>query len=368
MTTAARIRKGDFESWHTEWSRTASNAETLAHKVFEGNSPHNAREFFLRASNYYRTAEFFLSPHDPRRVATWEKSRANFGQAIALMTPKVEQVRIPYEDTTLPGYFYRVDDSGTPRPTVLSLGGFDSTGEELYFFNAAAALRRGYNCLVFEGPGQGEPLRLQHLPTRPDYEVPISAAIDFALGQPEVDAKRLAVWGTSMGGYYAPRAAAFDSRIKACVVHGAAYDFAAGILAKKPLALKLLKRWPGLVDSDVLFNTLLGRNLGLRWMTNHGLWVFGVSRRSELLKIMARYALKDVVAQIQAPTLLLHGEKDHFIPLKQAREFYDALKCPKQMRVFTAEEGAEEHCQMGNFTLMHQVTFDWLDEVFAIKR
>lgn len=368
LATAARIREGDFESWHIEWNRTAQNAEALAEATLEGNAPHSARELFLRASNYYRTAEFFLSPHDSRRVTTYEKSRTTFRQAIGLMYPRVEQVRIPYEGTTLPGYFYRVDDSGMARPTVLSLGGFDSTGEELYFFNAVAALRRGHNCLAFEGPGQGEPLRVQGLPTRPDYEVPVSAAIDFALRQPEVDPERLAVWGTSMGGYYAPRAAAFDSRIKACVVHGAAYDFASGILARKPLALKLMKRWPDLVDNDALFGTLLARDLGLRWMSNHALWVFGVSSRSELLRTMQRYALKDVVARIHAPTLLLHGEQDHFIPLKQAYEFYEALKCPKQMRVFTTEEGAEEHCQMGNLTLLHQVAFDWLDEVFAIQR
>jgi alpha-beta hydrolase superfamily lysophospholipase len=368
LATAARIHKGDFESWHLEWSHTAQNVGALAEAALGGNAPHSARELFLRANNYYRTAEFFLSPHDPRRVTTYEKSRAAFRQAIVLMNPPVEQVHIPYEGTTLPGYFYRVDDSDMPRPTVLALGGFDSTGEELYFFTAAAALRRGYNCLAFEGPGQGEPLRVQHLPTRPDYEVPVGAALDFALRQPEVDPERLAVWGISMGGYYAPRAAAFDARIKACVVHGAAYDFATGILAQKPLALKLMKRWPDLVDNDALFGTLIARDLGLRWMSKHALWVFGVSSRSELLRTMEQYALKDVVARIHAPTLLLHGEKDHFIPLKQAYEFYEALNCPKQIRVFTTAEGAEEHCQIGNLTLLHQVAFDWLDEVFAVKQ
>ena len=93
-------------------------------------------------------------------MPTFEKSRTTFWQFLELSGLYVDRVRIPYAGTTLPGYFYRVDDSRTPRPTLLSIGGFDSTGEELYFFAAAAALQRGYNVLTFEGPGQGEPRRL----------------------------------------------------------------------------------------------------------------------------------------------------------------------------------------------------------------
>src|SRR5262249_46269828 len=149
------------------------------------------------------------------------------------------RVRIPYEGTTLPGYFYRVDESGVPRPTLLSLGGFDSTGEELYFFAAGAALQRGYNVLTFEGPGQGEPLRVQGLRARPDYEVPVRAAVDYLLTRPEVDPERIALMGSSLGGYYAPRAAAFEPRVKALISHGVFFDWWASQTKTKP-ALSLL--------------------------------------------------------------------------------------------------------------------------------
>ena len=145
LATANQIREGDFESWYVAWQRTAARVETLGAQALEKGHRTSAEQAFLRASNYYRTAEFFLEPDDPRRMPTWEKSRTTFWKFLELSGLCVERVRIPYKGMTLPGYFYRMGDSRTPRRTLLSLGGFDSTGEELYFFAAAAALQRGYN-------------------------------------------------------------------------------------------------------------------------------------------------------------------------------------------------------------------------------
>ncbi len=335
LATAARIRAGDFESWHVE-------------------------------SNYYRTAEFFLAPDDPRRLVTYEQSRTTFRQAIALLDTPVEVIRFPYEGTTLPAYFYQVDDSGAPRPTILALGGFDSTGEELYFFAVAAALRRGYNCLAFEGPGQGEPLRLQRMPARPDYELPVRAAVDYVLGRPEVDPARLALWGTSLGGYYAPRAVAFEPRLKACIAHGVMYDLWDAQASKQPLLFMMAKRWPSLLNHDFIFDVPARLNPGLRWASTNGMWVFGARTRRELLAAISRYSLKQVAGRVTCPTLILHGERDHFIPAQQVAAFYEALNCPKTLHVFNADDGAEEHCQIGNLSRMHQVAFDWLDELFKL--
>ena len=114
-------------------------------------------------------------------MKTFEKSRSTFWLFLKLSGLSVDRVDIPCEGTTLPGYLYSVDDSQTPRPTIIALAGFDLTGEELYFFAAAAALRRGYNVLAFDGPGQGERLRVQHLPARPDFDVPVGAARNYLM-------------------------------------------------------------------------------------------------------------------------------------------------------------------------------------------
>lgn len=362
LATASQIREGDFESWHVAWNSTATRIEALAaHTLQEGHHV-SAGQAFLRASNYYRSAEFFLAPDDPRRMATFEKSRSTFWQFLELSGLCVERVRIPYEGTTLPGYFYHVDDSHAPRRTLLSLGGFDSTGEELYFFAAAAALQRGYNVLTFEGPGQGEPLRVQHLPARPDYEVPVRAAVDYLLTRPEVDRERIALMGSSLGGYYAPRAAAFEPRVNALILHGVAFDWWATQTETKPALGFLLGKLKSPRGVQAVLNVAMRFNSELRWGVKNAMWVHGVQNPVELIREMQRYSLKDVAGQIQQPTLILHGTRDHFIPREQVDMLYAALKAPKTLRIFTEEEGAEEHCQIGNMALLHQVLFDWLDE------
>ncbi len=360
LATAKQIREADFESWHVEWQRTAARIEELAGRALEGGHRVSAAQCFLRASNYYRTAEFFLAPDDARRLPTFEKSRTTFRRFLELAEILVERVCIPYEGTTLPGYLYRVDDSGVPRRTLVSIGGFDSTGEELYFFAAAAALKRGYNVLTFDGPGQGEPLRVHHLPARPDYEVPVRAAVDYLLTRPDVDRERIALMGTSLGGYYAARAAAFEPRIKALIIHGVMFDFWATQSKTKP-ALALLSRWKSPGGLQAVLNVAARFSSELRWSVATGMWVLGVQNPVELIREMRRYSLRETAGSIQQPTLILHGANDHFAPREQLDMLTAALKAPNTVRVFTEEEGAEEHCQIGNMTLLHQVLFDWLD-------
>jgi dipeptidyl aminopeptidase/acylaminoacyl peptidase len=362
LATAKQIRQDDFESWHVAWQCTAARIEALAaHALHEGHRV-SAGQAFLRASNYYRTAEFFLAPDDPRRMETYEKSRTTFWQFLDLSGLCVERVRIPYEGTTLPGYFYRVDDSHTPRRTLLSLGGFDSTGEELYFFAAAAALQRGYNVLTFEGPGQGEPLRVGNLPARPDYEVPIRAAVDYLLTRSEVDPERIALMGTSLGGYYAPRAAAFEPRVKALISHGVFFDWWATQTKTKPVLAFIVSKLKSPRAVQILLNLAMHFNSELRWSVRNAMWVLGMHNPVEMIREIQRYSLKDTAGLIRQPTLILHGEKDHLVPPEQVDIFYAALKAPKTLRMFTEEEGAEEHCQFGSMAFLHQVLFDWLDE------
>ena len=127
LATASQIREGDFESWYEQWSNRARRVHALADDALQQGKRVSAREAYLRASNYYRTAEFFLhgKPQDPRILATWGNSRATFRQAIKLMDTPVEQVLIPCEGTQLPGYYYRPDDFHQPCPTLIVHGGYD---------------------------------------------------------------------------------------------------------------------------------------------------------------------------------------------------------------------------------------------------
>jgi len=174
LATAANIKEGDFNSWFNEWEKTAKRVEEIGEKCLAGGHIISGREALLRASNYYRTAEFFLKVTDSRRDENYIKSVKTFQKAMSEMDFHYEIVKIPYGNSYMTGYFYRAvdyDKNNLPRPTLIFIGGFDSTAEELYFCGAAPAIKRGYNCLIFDGPGQGETLRIQKIPTRVDYEL-----------------------------------------------------------------------------------------------------------------------------------------------------------------------------------------------------
>jgi len=368
LSIAHRIKEADFESWYEEWLKTADRICEIANNCLADGHRVSARETYLRASMYYRSAEFFLhvNPTDPRILETWGKSHDCFARAAQLFPFPVDAVEIPYEGTTLPGYFFLVDDSGTPRPTLILHTGFDGTLEELYFDGAAAALRRGYNCLAFEGPGQGRVIREQKIHFRADWEKVVTPVVDYALTRPEVDPNRIALMGLSFGGYLAPRAAAYEHRIAACIANGGIFSVFEGMAAHFQESPEDLKEYliqnPSDFDDQVM--EMAKSNTQLRWAIQQGMWTFGVASPHEWMLKYIDYTMRGIADKITCPTLVCDSEADQDFP-GQARKLYNALISPKEFMFFTSEESAGEHCQVGASALSHQRIFDWLDETFA---
>jgi alpha-beta hydrolase superfamily lysophospholipase len=368
LSTAYRIKEGDFESWYQEWLKTAKRVHKYADESLAAGHEVSAREAYLRASNYYRVAEFLLmDPEDPRIKTTWESSKGCFGKAASLFSPSFEPVEIPYEGTTLPGYFYKVDnDSKSPRPSLIAHGGFDSTLEELYTSAAAPALERGYNCLTFEGPGQGGLIRKQKIPFRYDWEKVVTPVVDYALTKPEVDPKRLALMGISMGGYLAARAASFEHRIAACILNNGVFDGYDAIASTFPKSLLTAIENGNTEVVNTVLNILIESDPNIRFNMKHGMWTAGVNTPFELIQRSKNYTIKNIAQNIKCPTLVLDAEKDDSFP-GQPKKVFEALTCPKKYILFTAGEGAEEHCQCGAPALSNQRIFDWLDDTFLKK-
>lgn len=377
LSTAYRIKEGDFESWHQEWHKTAERVNKYADESLASGHKVSAREAYLRACNYYRAAELLLiDPADPRIQTTWGKSKECFSKAASLFSPPVELIEIPYEETTtLPGYFYRTDNDNSsnssnnnirnPRPTLIVHGGFDSTLEELYASAAAPALERGYNCLTFEGPGQGGVIRKQKSPFRYDWEKVVSPVVEYALSRTqEVDPKHIALMGISMGGYLAARAAAFEHRISACILYNGVYD------GYDALASSLSKSLLNAIENgkqeivNAAFEILMDSDPNIRFNMAHGMWTSGSNSPYELIMKSKDYTVKNIAKSIECPTLVLEAEKDDSFP-GQPKKVYDELTCQKKYILFTSEEGAEEHCQCGASALSNQRIFDWLDETLA---
>jgi len=371
LAVASHINSGDYDSWYDAWNAIADRVAAEADDQLRRGHRVSARDGFLRASNYYRSSEFYLhgTPRDPRVARAYRRSVDCYKACAALFDPPIEPVEIPYERTTLPGYFHRPDLSSPPRMTIIMHSGFDGSAEEMHFGGARAAVERGYNVLAFDGPGQFGPLHREGLTFRPDWEKVVTPVIDFVLELPGVDPKRIALMGVSLGGLLAPRAAAFEKRIAAIIANDGLYDYAAAQLARvPPEELESVKA--GLVadEAPALDEALEGAMETIptaRWAFSHGMFAMGApTPRAYLAKSLA-YHLKDGVAEaIACPTLVCDAEGDLFFK-GQPQELYDHLTCRKTLMRFSEEEGAGAHCQAGAGRLAFARIYDWLDETLG---
>ena len=367
IATAGQIQEGDFESWFTEWDKLGRRLLSRADASLSAGHVESAREAYLRASTYFRTAEFYLHGNsaDPRILSESRASQQAYAEAAKLTGSIWEPVQIPYEGTTLPGYFYKVDDSGKPRPTLIFIGGFDSSLEELLFFGGAAAVRRGFNCLTFDGPGQGAPIREQKLTFRYDYEAVVSPAVNYALTRPDVDSGNLALMGMSLGGYFAARAAAFEHRFRAAIFFDGVYDFGESLRAVLPKEAVAAMDAGDAIQGEAIIHERMLNDTNLRWFITQGVWSFGASGTSDFLARTRQLSMKGIAGQIQCPCLVLEAERDLFFR-GQPQKIYDALQAPKKLFKFTSEDGAENHCQSGALSYFHEVAFNWLDETLGL--
>lgn len=370
LYTAYKIKEGDFESWYLEWSKTAQRVREYGDKCLTSGHKLSACEAYLRASNYFRTAEFFLhiNPQDSRIIEAWQNSVDIFRKAVQMLPFRVDFIEIPYERTTLPGYFYKsCDSSESQRPTLILHTGFDGTQEELYTTSVIAALKRGYNCLTFEGPGQGRVIRKQGIPFRHDWEKVVTPVVDYIDTNYNnyCDMKRLALMGISMGGYLAARAAAFEDRISACILDDGVYDIYQNNIDKLGDLKDEVEKGNSIVVNTAI-ETSMYFSTRIKWWISHGMWTYKAKDPLDYLQKNKDYTLKDVVNKIKCPTLVLEAQNDDDFP-GGPKMVYEGLQCPKNYILFTEEEGADDHCQIAALALSNQRIFDWLDGVSLKK-
>src|SRR6266550_3576453 len=364
LTTARHIGEGDEASWHQAWKATAQRVADIGEQARASGHGVSAREALLRASNYYRTAADFLLEHpatDPEMTLLSAGQRDTFAAAAALFDTPVQDVSIPYEGTTLPAYLFLVDDSGAARPTIVYNSGYDSTREESYYVIAAAALRRGYNVLAFDGPGQGAALREQRLVMRPDWEAVITPVVDYALTRGEIAADKIVLFGYSLGGFLVARAAAFEHRVAALILDDGIYDFHAAFANSLPT---FVMSWieEGRDHRAVPVLTMLAAaNLQVRWGMRNGMWVFGADSFADMVRKTRDYTLDGIAHQVMAPTLVMDAENDQFLKGQPQLVEKALTGASTTLLTLTSAEGAGEHTHAGAVSRAHQAMFDWLD-------
>lgn len=365
VATAARVTAGDYDGWHDAWWSTARRLETEA----RAGRPVSARDGRLRASSYYRAAEFFLHGHpdDPRIDQAYGRGVACFRDAVAHL-PDVSPVEIPYEDTFLHGYFYRAAGEG-PKPALVMHNGFDGAAEELHFFGALGGQERGYHVLTFDGPGQPAAIHRDGLPFRPDWEHVVGPVLDFLLEDPGVDPARVALLGVSLGGYLAPRAAAHEPRLAAVVALDGVFDAVSALTAHLPLPHEEAVRRAAAEHDEELDRMIADareRSPIMRWACDHGRYVTKTSTDREFLAEYARYSFKDGSAgRITCPVLVCEAADDLYYSAAEEsdpRRLFRHLDSPRTLLTFTEEEGADAHCHPGAVRLATARVFDWLDD------
>jgi PGF-CTERM protein len=361
-----KVKEGDDESWYNAWYSMGEQVEGLARDFLKKGHKDSAQEAFFRAWNYYGVAGVFLVAdyNDPRFQESWQKSRDCFLEGAKLSNGLIQPVEIPFENTTLPGYLCLVDEKTKKRPLLIIQTGLDGTAEELYFVLAVNALKRGYNCLLFEGPGQGRVIRVQKIPFRPDWETVVTPVVDFSLTLPQVDKDRIALAGYSMGGYMAPRAVAYDDRIKACIADGGVYSIFEGVMSLlSPELQKSIEEGQPAEKVEKLIEQEVDDNPPVKQFLAFMLWTFQADSYYDVFEKLKAYTLKDCVDQIQCDMLVVNSNQDKVAgSYEQAKKLYEVLKSPKTYLEFTEAEGAGEHCQMGAVMIMNEKILNWLDE------
>lgn len=334
-----------IETWYTQWRIIAEKAE--------------AENRFLHAGFYYRMAEFFLTDDKKEKLEMYNKCMQNFYHAIDEdESIDFEKIRIPYENSYLSALKF---NSKNQKCTLLVHGGYDSFIEEFYLA-IKEFIKIGYSIILFEGPGQGKPLK-NGLKFCHDWEKPVSAVLDYF----KLD--DVTLMGISWGGYLALRASAFEPRIKKVIAYDELYDGYDVMTNIMPLPVKIifnsLFRLKAKNTLNSFVTVLKKKSLIANWAISHGMYITGTKTPFDFYKELSKHTMKGIADKVIQDVLLLAGEKDHYIPIRQYYKLKKELVNSKSLttRLFTESEGGEQHCQIGNHMLAINKITEWLESV-----
>jgi dipeptidyl aminopeptidase/acylaminoacyl peptidase len=328
------------------WVKMGDKLAELAEEDEEKGRLLSAGDKLQRASMYYLTAERMLGHGDPTRTALYATFQSVFQRGLQLSKANATRVEIPYGDAHISGLYVRAEGVEGNAPLLVQVNGLDSTKEMKYFVGLPRWLaQRGVSSLVIDQPGTGEALRLHDMKAVYNSEQWASKVFDWLLTQDGIDGSRIGLEGVSLGGYYCPRAVAFEPRFACGVVWGANHDW-------RDVQKRRMER-----EGD----------FPVPHYWDHVRWVWGAKDNDEFMRIAENVHLDGVVEKIKVPFLVTHGEKDSQIPLKWAHRTYEQLvNSPRrELKIFTEREGGVQHSSFDNSANAGAYIADWVAETLG---
>jgi len=325
------------------WARMGDKLSGLAEEDEARGRLISAGDKYNRAATYYLTAERLQAHGAPGRMDLYQRFREVFDKGVALSGENCRRVEIPYENAHIAGLYTRAEGVDGRAPILVQVNGLDSTKEMKYRVGLPRWLaQRGISSLVIDQPGTGEALRLHGMPAVFDSERWASKVVDWLECQDEVDPKRIGLEGVSLGGYYCPRAVAFEPRFALGVVWGANHDW-------RDVQKKRLEKTGSFPVPHY-------------W--EHVRWVWGAKDQEEFMRIAENVHLDGILDRIKVPFLVTHGSKDSQIPLHWAERTYEQLvNSPKrELKIFTEREGGVQHSSFDNSANAGAYIADWVAE------
>lgn len=361
-----QVKDGDFESAFSVFRQAGDEARALAEESLAGGHRESARQAFLWAQNFYDSATYFVDGSaDPSRfLPTWESLYDCWLKSIPLFDPPIEPVNIPYEGTTLRGFYMRGRGKARRRPLLILNNGSDGSLLDMWLWGGAGATARGYDCLTFDGPGQGYALWKQKLYFRPDWEKVITPVVDFALSRRDVDAKKIALQGISQGGYWVPRAIAYEKRIAAAIADPGVVDVSTSWTETLPKPLLGLLKAGRKAEFDSFIEK--GLSPATRATLRFRMRPFGLASYFATYKAVMEYNLRGSAEKIACPLLITSPVNEAYWP-GQSQELFDMVKSPKKLVEFTEADGADLHCEPKGTGIRDLRVFNWLDQTLALR-
>jgi pimeloyl-ACP methyl ester carboxylesterase len=351
-------------SFVNAYLKFADNCKKTADDCLQKGQLISARDAYARASTYYYAAMDYLDSalQSDRFPELFRVHRACWKAAISLMDVRYEEFNIPYEGKTLAGFFMGHKGDESARPLCIFNNGSDGSIVDCWTFGGSGFFERGYNVLTFDGPGQGTSLFEKNIYFRYDWEKVITPVIDGIIHRKDVDRNKMVLIGISQGGYWVPRAAAFEKRLRAIIADPGVTDVSSSWLDRLPPPLISLLQSGKKEQFDQFLAQGAKQSPVLSSIFAFRARPYGISSPFDLYTEVQKYKLAGIAEKIECPVLIASPENEDFWP-GQSQALFDMVKSRKQIVTFTAAEGANYHCEPKARLLWEQKMLDALDTV-----